>query len=265
MTHVKVFSYVLLTVALTMVLAACQGTEPPGEPGEPGETTPTVDLPETTAPAPDPTEAPEPTTAPPATEAPAESEDEGLPPEVIWIGLGLLLIVLLIGWLMGRSRKSTPSPATAAPVVTWKDHMREGYSQARWLYDNLTDDLAVWRGNALFEGIPDTGATAGTSLAATWAQLSDRTDKATNSLYRAEAAAPDRMSAETIRNVVTALQTSRAAVDARAEARLNSRGVDGSDQMAAAQAADRERLASGNLTDARAQMAGVLTALSTIV
>ncbi len=267
MTRVKVFSYVLLTVALTMVLVACQGTEPPGEPGEPGETTPTVDLPETTAPAPDPTEAPEPTTAPPATEAPAESEDEGegLPPEVIWIGLGLLLIVLLIGWLMGRSRKSAPSPAAAAPVVTWKDHTREGYSQARWLYDNLTEDLAVWRGNALFEESPDTGAIAGTSLAATWAQLTDRTDKATNSLYRAEAAAPDRTSAETIRNVIAALQTSRTAVDARAAARLNFRGVDGSDQTAATQAADRERLASGNLTDARTKLAEALTALSTIV
>jgi hypothetical protein len=179
--------------------------------------------------------------------------------------LGLLLIVLLIGWLMGRSRKSAPSPAAAAPVVTWKDHMREGYSRARWLYDNLTEDLAVWRGNALFEQGPDTSAAASTSLAATWAQLGDRTDKATNSLYRAEAAAPDRTSAETIRNVITALQTSRTAIDARAAARLNSQEVDGSDQTAATQAADRERLASTNLTNARAQLAGALTALSSIV
>jgi hypothetical protein len=266
MEHVKLLSFVLLTVVLTMVLAACQGIEPPGEPGEPGVTTSTVDLPETTEPSPDPTEAPEPTsTAPPSTEEPAESEGEGLPTEAIWIGLGVLLLFLVIGWLMGRSRKSTPLPAVAAPVVTWKDHTREGYSQARWLYDSLTDDLAVWRGNALFEGIPDPSASAGTSLAATWAQLSDRTDKATNSLYRAEAAAPDQMSAETIRNVITALQTSRSAVDARAEARLKSRGVDGSDQAAATQAANRERLAAGNLTDARAQVAGALTALSAIV
>jgi len=138
--------------------------------------------------------------------------------------LGLLLIFLLIGWLMGRSRKSTPSPVATAPVVTWKDHMREGYIQVRWLYDHLTDDLAVWRGNALFEEGTDTSPEKGTSFAATWAQLGDRTDRATDSLYRAEAAAPDPTSAETARNVITVLQTSRTAVDAKAEARLSSPG-----------------------------------------
>jgi hypothetical protein len=179
--------------------------------------------------------------------------------------LGLLLIFLLIGWLMGRSRKSAPSPVATAPVVTWKDHIQEGYIHARWLYDHLTDDLAVWRGNALFEEGTDTSPEKGTSFAATWAQLSDRTDKATDSLYRAEAAAPDPTSAETARNVITALQTSRAAIDARAAARHNSREVDSPEQPAATQAADRERLASTNLSDARAQLAGALTALSAIV
>jgi 3-mercaptopyruvate sulfurtransferase SseA len=132
------------------------------------------------------------------------------------------------------------------------------------LYDGLTEDLAVWRGNALFEGTSEAGAAAGTGLAETWEQLGDRTDKATDSLYRGEAAAPDQTSAQTIRTVVAALQATRSAVDARAEARFNTRGVDPSDQYNAAQAAERERLASGTLTDARAQLSTALTALSAI-
>jgi hypothetical protein len=259
MSLVQVSRYVLFSVAFIMVLVACQGTEPPGGTGAP---TPTVERPEPTAPPATEAPAPEPTVAPPVAEEPAEGEDEGLPPEALWIGLGLLLIVLLIGWAMGRSRKSTPAPVAATPVVTWKDHIREGYSEARWLYDGLTEDLAVWRGNALFEGKSDAGAAAGTSFGETWAQLGDRTDKATDSLYRAEAAAPDQTSAETIRNLVAAFQTTRSAVDARVEARSNSRRVDTSDQTAAAQAAERERLASTNLTEARGQLSEALTALS---
>jgi hypothetical protein len=178
--------------------------------------------------------------------------------------LGILLLFLLIGWGMGRSRKTAPVAVGAAAAVTWKDHTREGYSEARWLYDGLTEDLAVWRGNALFEGKADTGAAAGTALADTWAQLGARTNKATDSLNRAEAAAPDPNSAETIRGVVAALLATRSAVDARAEARFSSRGVDATDQNAAAQAAERERLASGTLTEARAQLSTALTALSAI-
>ncbi len=264
MNRIKLTPFLFVAVAIAVVLAACQGSDPSLEPTEPGAPTPTIERSEITAPSPEPT-SPEPTTAPPEAQAPEGGDDEGLPQEAIWIGLGLLLIFLLIGWLMGRSRKSTPVPVAAAPEVTWKDHTRGGYAQARWLYDSLTEDLAVWRGNALFEGKSESGTAAGTSLAGIWAQLGDRTDQANSSLYHSEATAPDQKSAETTRNVVTALRTTRAAVDARAEARLNSRAVEASDEAASTQAADRERSASGTLTEARGHLAGALTALSAIV
>ena len=259
MRRFKAFRYVLLTLIFTMTLAACDSI---GSGIESSPSTPTAEEPETTTPPA--TEAPPDTEAPPATEAPVEGEEEGLPSEALWIGLGILLLFLLIGWGMGRSRKSAAAPVAAVPVVAWKDHAQEGYSEARWLYDGLNEDLAVWRGNALFDGASDAGEAAGTSLAQTWAQLGGRTDKATDSLYRAEAAAPDQTTAETIRNVVAALQVTRSAVDARAEARFNTRGVDASDQSNAAQAAERERLASGTLAEARTQLSAALTALSAI-
>ncbi len=265
MNRIKTIRFLLFGVAIIVSLTACQGSDPSLEPTEPGALAPTIERPEITAPSPEPTSAPEPTAAPPQAEAPEGGDGEGLPQEAVWIGLGLLLVVLLIGWLMGRSRKSVPVAVPPAPEVTWKDHTRGGYAQARWLYDSLTEDLAVWRGNALFEGESNAAAAAGTSLAGIWAQLSHRTDRANSSLYHSEATAPDQKSAETIRNVVAAVRTTRAAVDARAEARLNSRTAEASDETALTTAADRERLASGSLTEARGHLAGALTALSAIV
>lgn len=265
MNRIKTIRFLLFGVAIIVLLAACQGSDPSLEPTEPGAPAPTIERPEITAPSPEPTSAPEPTAAPPQAEAPESGDGEGLPQEAVWIGLGLLLIFLLIGWLMGRSRKSAPVPVAATPEVTWKDHTRGGYAQARWLYDSLTEDLAVWRGNALFEGKSESGTAAGTSLAGIWVQLGDRTDQANSSLYHSEATAPDQKSAETIRDVVTALRTTRAAVDATAEARLNSRTAEASDDTASTQAADRERLVSGSLTEARGHLAGALAALSAIV
>lgn len=211
------------------------------------------------------TEAPATTASPTTTVAP-EEEDGGFPVEALAIGLGVLLLFLLIGWLMGRSRRSSQAPpvAPAAGPPTYKDFAREGYADARWLLDNLTEELAVWRGNALFEGRTGSEDAAASALAAHWAQVDTRHDQATRQLYQAEASAPDQTTSATVRTAIDALNATRAAVDARAEARFASRGIGEGDQFAMAQAADRERLAASNLATARQELNDALIRLSAV-
>jgi hypothetical protein len=130
------------------------------------------------------------------------------------------------------------------------------------LFDALTDELALWRGNALFDDRTTPEDSAGTSMADRWAQIDSRMNSATDQLYRAEAAAPDQTTAATVRQTVDALNATRTAVDGRAEARFNTRGVASEDQDAIAQAAERERLASSTLAEARRILSDALIALS---
>ena len=99
-------------------------------------------------------------------------------------------------------------------------------------------------------------------MADSWAQIDSRMNSATDELYRAEAAAPDQTTAATVRQTVDALSAARTAVDGRAEARFNTRGVAADDQYELAQAADRERLASSTLAEARRTLSDALIALS---
>ena len=266
MPHGRSLRSLILIALLAMILGACvdgelpEGTAAPGEPGT------TVEAPEPTE-APPGTESPDTTAAPPVTEAQAEGEGEGISPEALYIGLGILLLFLVIGWLMGRSRKRAPAPAAAptpAGAKTYGDYVRDGYSEARWLFDALTDELALWRGNALFDDRTAPEDSAGTSMADRWAQIDSRMNNATDQLYRAEAAAPDQATAATVRQTVDALSAARTAVDGRAEARFNTRGVAADDQHALAQAAERERLASSTLAEARRTLNDALIALSAV-
>lgn len=258
---------ILLVLVLTLVAAACDGTVTPTT----SDGTDTTQAPETTeAPdttqAPETTEAPETTQAPDTTAAPGDTtapEEDGETPWwiLILVGIGLLL---LIGALVSRGSKST-TPA-APPPVTWKDHARRGYADARWLYDNMTEDLAVWRGNATFEGATDAGETAGTSRAQAWTDVTAKYAKASDELYALEASAPDNNTALVAQNAVAALKATRQAVDARADARLSYRKADaeGAPSTDLADARDREVRASRNLADARSAYAKALTDLSTI-
>jgi len=153
-------------------------------------------------------------------------------------------------------------------VATWKDHARAGYAESRRLYDSMGEDMAVWRGNAQFDGSTTVGDTAGTSKAETWAQLSAGITKASDSLYALEAASPDPRTAESARRTVTTMLAVRTALDARAEARFSYRTVeDEADTTTSGltEARDREIRASRNLVQARNEFALALTDLSTIV
>jgi hypothetical protein len=250
-------TWLLLAVLLALSLAACGGATLPVD---------STDTPSGTE-APDPTEAPEPTEAPPANEAPPATEtpdDSG--DETNWVFLiGLFLVAfLLVGMIIGRSRKKTPVPVAASTKKTFKDYARDGYSDARWLFDGLTDELAIWRGNALHEHRTATDDSAGTALMATWSQVDHRMSQATDQLYRAEAAAPDQNTAEMVRTTISTLGETRSAVDARAEARLSTRQTEATDQVALAKAAERERLASTKLTESRQKLNDALLALSAL-
>jgi hypothetical protein len=185
---------------------------------------------------------------------------------LLFLGLALLAI-LLVGVLIGRGRRRSKPVATpaAAPVpqkAGFKDHVRDGYSEARWLFDAFSDDLAIWRGNALFEGATGPDDSAGTALAATWGQLDERMGRATDALYRAEAAAPDANSSQTVRAVIDAVNSTRSSVDARAEARFNTRQA--ASQFDVAEASERERLASVTLAENKQSLNDALVALSAL-
>lgn len=238
------------------LLAACAGISTDGT-GDGGDgsgpstsaATDTTNAPDTTTPD---TQPPDSTT--PDTAAPDNGDGDGLEASTIWVVAGLVVAFILLGWLMGRSRK----PAAPAPVSgpTWKDHLREGYTEARWLDDAMTEELAIWRGNSMARAET---TQPGTGLADRWGQLDSRMNRARDGLYKAEAAAPDQTSSQLVRNTIVALDATRTAIDARAEARLNSTGSPDRGT------AERERIASTNLAESRVALNSALTSVSGLV
>lgn len=251
-------SVLLVVVAvLALSLAACDAISSAIDTTAP-ESGATTQAPATTA-------APPATEAPPATDTPAGDEESGFGSLLPFLGL-FLLGFLLIGILIGRSRKkkaATPPPVPVTEKMGFKDYARDGYSESRWMLDALSDELAIWRGNALFDGSTGPEDSAGTALASTWAQLDDRMNRAVDQLYRAEASAPDQNTSQLVRTTVDALHATRSAVDARAQARFNTRQTE--DQFAMAEAGERERLASSNLAQASQGLNDALLALSAVV
>ena len=231
---------------ITIAIAACDGSLPTTTDGVDGSTTST--------------EAPETTEAPDTTVAEDDAKET---PWWILVVVGFGLVVV-IGALVARgSRSATAVP----PPVTWKSQARAGYAEARWLYDAMSEDVAVWRGNATFEGTTSVDATAGTSKAETWAELQLRLGKASDALYALEANAPDQRSRGAAQQTLVAMRANRDALDARAEARLAYRKAEseGSDPDALVEARNREVRASRNLAEARNSFARALTDLSTVV
>jgi len=260
---------IVMAVMASFVLVACQGGGPDVTlPTVPGDTSPTTVAPTTTVAPPD-TEAPTTTIAPPDTEAPTTTvvpEDEATGETPWWllivVGLGIIILITVFAT---RGSKKGAVPIAVAP--NWKDHARKGYADARWLYDAMGEDLAVWRGNARFDDATATGATAGTSRSETWSQMTDRMMRAADSLYALEAAAPDQRSADLARNAVTTMRSTREVLDARAESRFAYRTTDASEHtdQQLMDAREREVRSSRNLVEARNAFAKALTDLSTIV
>jgi len=106
------FRLVAALLLAGLAVSACVGTDPVEGPSTtaPTEAPPATEAPDTTE-APSTTEAPDTTEAPPATEAPTdttgeEDDGEGVPAEVIWIGLAFIILISLLGYYIGRSRNS---------------------------------------------------------------------------------------------------------------------------------------------------------------
>lgn len=244
---------------LALLLAACDSGVLPTSTTEGTGTTeaPTTTVEQTTTTAAETT-----TTAAPSDTTPPDEEATDTPWWLlILIGLALILLIVVF------TRRGSKQAAAPPPAVTWKTHVRQAYAEARWLYDAMGEDIAVWRGNATFEGTTDVGSTAATSKAETWAELQRRQAQALDSLYALEASPPDNQSAEIARATIRTLRDTRAAVDARAEARFAYRkaDTDGADPSDLMDARDREVRASRNLADARNSYARALTDLSTLV
>ncbi len=257
---------VIVGAVLTVVLAACgTGTDPSTtQPDSPD----TTQAPETTEP-PDTTEPPETTEAPgttsPDTTAPENGDSESTTPWWLLLVVGGAFLVLIVSFVSRGSKKKV---VVGPPPTSWKDSARDGYADARWLYDAMSEDLAIWRGNATFDSTAEVGATAATALADTWRQLDSRIGRASDHLYSLEAAAPDQRTAQAANSVVASMRSVRTAVDARAEARLNYRTIESrtdTDAVALQDAREREVRAARNLAEARSGYGGALTNLSTVL
>jgi len=270
----RLFALGLLLAVLGLGVGACSGDGPdvtigPGDGGSTTQAPDTTKAPDTTQ-APDTTKAPDTTQGPDTTQAPDTTEvpaGEGEAPWWILIVGGVLFVILIV--VLARSgKKKNVTVANAAP--SWKDLARRGYADSRWLFDHLTEALAIWRGNAQYDQKTDVGSTAETANAETWGQLANRMGTATDSLYGLEAGAPDTRTAQSARSVVDRLNDTRSAVDARAEARYAYRAAEGEAAGQPDRATrlsslrDRELRSSENLTEARRRLAEALTNLSAV-
>ena len=271
MARVMRFGMIAALVVLVGAAAAC--TDDGSGPSLPTTTVGSEDGSDAsdTTQAPTTTEAPATTQAPPdegATETTAPAEEDTGSNAAIWlIVIGVVIVLGIILWSIGRSSGRSSGheeAAAAAAATTWKTYARSGYSESRWLYDNMTDGLAVWRGNAKYDGTDVEGSTASTSQANTWNQLDTRMQQATDALYGVEAAPPDQHTADTAQRVITDLKAVRAALDARADARYAYRRAEAAGEDVS-DARDREQRASGNLETSRGQLSASLTNLSSLV
>jgi hypothetical protein len=200
----------------------------------------------------------------------AQPADEGTGEETPWWVLLVTVggVIVLVGTVAfgGRGKELR----VAAPDPGWKPKARSAYAEARWLSDAMTEDLAVWRGNAQFDGTTAPGSSAQSAAAETWQALAGRMDRARDALYGLEAAAPNARTAQTARAVAAGLLRARSALDARAEARFHYRTVDdtsgdeGVPRNAVAEARDRELRSAQNLAADNDALAELVVRLSVL-
>ena len=163
-----------------------------------------------------------------------------------------------------RTTSTVPPPAT-----TWKTQARSGYTDAHWLYDNMTEDLAVWRGNSTYDASTAAPASAASGKADAWNQLTGRMNRATAALYAAKASVQDPQIAATLQAAVNDLNSVRSDLDNRAEARSRARTAEADTSADAAPAQGRarstEQQASQALSTDRNSLAASLTALAGVM
>jgi hypothetical protein len=178
---------------------------------------------------------------------------------IVLFGLFILIIALFVG---SKRRKAVPAPAA------WKSNAQHGYAEARWLADNMTEPLAIWHGDAEFEGDDAAGATD-SSRARVWDQITPRMERATSELYALEAAAgPNSPAMRASQATISALNDTFGAINARSDARAAYLTVSDADEAPSASeltaSRDREARAATSLTEAQHRLTAALTELSAI-
>jgi hypothetical protein len=167
-------------------------------------------------------------------------------------------LIVILGSIVRRgSRKNR-----AMDPTSWKADARSGFAHAHWLYDAMSEDLAVWRGNAMFE--PQNDTVSAKSANDRWHEFERRYGEASDSLYRLEVGAPDNRSAASAHTLIAAMSRTKKAFDARADARLTYRRIaaDGGEGQVLTEARDREVRASITLSETRVRFSDALADLS---
>lgn len=269
----------LLMVALTLLLAAC--SEDGSEVTLPeGVTLPEVEAPDIEAPdieAPD-IEAPD-VDLPEAggeAEAPAAEDDGSTAPIWVIVLLGLIIVgfIAYFGARSGSRRQAQSAPVETPPQqppaapAAWQEGARTAYADARWLYEEMTVDLATWRGDTLFEAETAGGSAAlDTAHQSAWNQLPSRMGSARDALYRVESA-NDPHASQVAKSLVDQLNSTRSAVDRLANARRQRRMVEAEsagDSAAVAEARSSESRAADDLAAERRRLGDATANLSGLI
>ena len=226
-----------------MLMTACGG-ELLSEISLPDVTAPEVTVPDATVP-----DVTVPEVTAPEAEAPAAAPDEGADdgeavPLWAWIVIGLVAIGL-VSWIGARagSRNTSASASPAVAQPDWKAAAQTGYADARWLYDQLTPSLAMWKGDNQY-AIQTGSGSSYSDRNAVWSEADGRLQSARDSLYRVESLEAQSPIGTAARELVTSLNSVREGVDRLAAAQLDSH-ADGSDQAVSAATDDLNSRRSG--------------------
>ena len=214
--------------------------------------------------------------------APSPDSDEDTSNTTLFIIIGIVLLVLVIIAIAAsrRSRKGKAttaigSAAAVAPAPAWKATAEQAYSQSRWLYENLTPEIAQWRGDSLHKGDDRTGDQTLDPASAqqqTWNQLGTQMTAAATTLYSLESMVGP-ASQPVVRSLIDGLNNTRTAVDDVASARLAVdqatdafRGDSGNQrlQQDLSAAHDRENQSVQNLNGNRTVLYGALANLAAL-
>ncbi len=201
---------VSVLVVVLMFLAGCSEIgDRISTTGSGGQTTEASEAPDTT----------EATQTPDTTEAP-DTEEEGWSTQR-YVLLGVLALVLIVIVAIGASRRGKKQSEAPAAGPSWRTTAEQAYSQSRWLYENLTPEIALWRGDLLHRSggqVPTPPETA-SAQEQTWSQLGTLMTAAITNLYNLEVQV-DPASQPVVRSVIDSLNSTRTAVDEVSSARL---------------------------------------------
>ncbi len=157
---------------------------------------------------------------------------------LILVVIALVLVIVSLVLRASARRKGAPQEPS------WKDEARDGYQDARWLTENLTDEFAAWMGDQKGSGAEGSPSSRNDEIAAA---LQERTTAAHDHLFALAAKAPDRRAKELADEAATQLSALRRAVEERSDARGAYSATDNADTKALSDARAREVRATASL------------------